>query len=81
MIATETLVTEIPARAMLDLEPLGGEGFCAEYAVFSALAPATDGGFVLLAEHAGNPVALPIDADATVPVITYGVSNMLEEAS
>jgi hypothetical protein len=78
-ISTKTLVTEIPARAMLDLEEIGGEGLRDEYAVLVSLEPTT-GGLMLLVEHAGNLVSFIVSPDTTIPVITYGPSSMLETA-
>jgi hypothetical protein len=74
--STKTLVTEIPARAMLDLEEIGGEGLRDEYAVLASL-DETEGGLMLLAEHAGSLIAFKIQHDTHIPVITY-VSNALE---
>lgn len=76
--STKTLVTEIPARAMLDLEEIGGEGFRAEYATFVSVDPTADG-LMLVAQHEGTLIALTIPPTTTIPVITYAASsNMLE---
>lgn len=76
--ATKTLVTEIPARAMLDLEEIGGEGLRDEYAVLVSVDPVEGGAVVLFAEHADNLHSFLVPEDAQIPVITYAISNMLE---
>ena len=77
-ISTKTLVTEIPARAMLDLEEIGGEGLRDEYAVFVSVDPVADGTILLLAMHMDTLHAFTLPDDTQLPVITYGFSTMLE---
>lgn len=82
MLATKTPVTEIPARAMLDLEDIGDGGFRDAYAVFAMAQPVDDDSLCLFVEYDGFLVSLIVPTSATVPVITYAApgatSNMLE---
>jgi hypothetical protein len=78
--STQTLATEIPARAMLDLEPLGGEGFSEAYGTMVSAIPATGTGLTVVVLHEGVLVAFSCQLDTTIPVVTY-VSNMLETAT
>lgn len=62
---------------MLDLEELGGGGLCAAYAILLDVMP--DGeGHLLVADYEGSIVTIPAPPGTAVPVITYGISNMLE---
>ena len=61
---------------MLDLEEIGGGGFRDAYATFAFYQ-----GGQLFAHHDNTLVALPVEPDAMVTVITYGtttISNALE---
>lgn len=73
LISTETLVSQIPARAMLDLEPIGGEGFSASYGTLVDVSADH-----MVALHDGTMYSIPVSAETTIPVITYGLSNVLE---
>lgn len=75
LIATKTLATEIPARAMLDLEEIGGEGLRDSYATLVDVSP---DGTHLVANYEGTLLSFALEPGTTIPVITYGFSNMLE---
>lgn len=79
LLATMTLVTEIPVRAMLDLEEIGGEGLRDSYATLVDASPTADG-VLLIADYEGTLLSFPAHHDTRIPVITYA-SNVLETAT